>query len=592
VAALREPEPGTDGEEETKDETTSVDDTGNSQQTTPTPSLDGLQLNPVELGRKSRQFVDTVWQRVLSLGSRSGTADLADELLGERRALYVDEGDERSALAALTTILVVGATGRVGTILVRKLALRGYTVRALVRNIAAADGLPTGVQLIEGDVGDAAAVARAMAGGVSKVIMCARARTDISSDVTNVERTGVQNLIKALLDAQNAAAMVAKGRRRGERNKITLFKFRGLDSLAGWDQDATTTAATEQRAGAAGAQGFRRVGLVKEASCSVAPAGGDDQEGELDWSGYVFGRGDAQISGPMPKSIPAHELATCDGLVLRCQGDGKRYSCVLHTSSGHWYAASFPTRNGSWQPVRLPFADFRAVAESNAESGPVPPLDPGTITRLGFRFETRAQPKKAGAPAPAATPAAAKRGGGRGAGLYDPDEEFRALLAAQQSGPGPDSDNSNAFRLCISMVKALPGGAEPDFVLVSCAGAGLDQEEAEKVVTAKRQGEALLRNSGLGYTILRPGPLLEAPGGYKALVFDQGGRISEGITCADVADVCVQALHDSEARNKSFDVCHEYTPAAGESRFELVAHLPGKSGSYLTTGLQGLAKNT
>jgi uncharacterized protein YbjT (DUF2867 family) len=176
--------------------------------------------------------------------------------------------------------------------------------------------------------------------------------------------------------------------------------------------------------------------------------------------------------------------------------------------------------------------------------------------------------------------------------LYDPDEEFRALLAAQQSGPGPDSDNSNAFRLCISMVKALPGGAEPDFVLVSCAGAGLDQEEAEKVVTAKRQGEALLRNSGLGYTILRPGPLLEAPGGYKALVFDQGGRISEGITCADVADVCVQALHDSEARNKSFDVCHEYTPAAGESRFELVAHLPGKSGSYLTTGLQGLAKNT
>ena len=32
-----------------------------------------------------------------------------------------------------TRVLVVGATGRVGRIVVRKLLLRGYTVRALVR---------------------------------------------------------------------------------------------------------------------------------------------------------------------------------------------------------------------------------------------------------------------------------------------------------------------------------------------------------------------------------------------------------------------------------------------------------------------------
>lgn len=40
---------------------------------------------------------------------------------------------------------------------------------------------------------------------------------------------------------------------------------------------------------------------------------------------------------------------------------------------------------------------------------------------------------------------------------------------------------------------------------------------------AKRRGEAALRNSGLGYTIVRPGPLVEEAGGYKALVFDQAG---------------------------------------------------------------------
>ena len=30
--------------------------------------------------------------------------------------------------------------------------------------------------------------------------------------------------------------------------------------------------------------------------------------------------------------------------------------------------------------------------------------------------------------------------------------------------------------------------------------------------------------------------------------------LSQGISCADVADVCVKALHDPLARNKSFDV--------------------------------------
>ncbi len=55
-----------------------------------------------------------------------------------------------------------------------------------------------------------------------------------------------------------------------------------------------------------------------------------------------------------------------------------------------------------------------------------------------------------------------------------------------------------------------------------------------------RRGEDVLRTTGLGYTIVRPGPLLEEPGGYKALVFDQGNRITESISIADVADVALK----------------------------------------------------
>jgi hypothetical protein len=58
-----------------------------------------------------------------------------------------------------------------------------------------------------------------------------------------------------------------------------------------------------------------------------------------------------------------------------------------------------------------------------------------------------------------------------------------------------------------------------------------------------------------------------------------------------VADVCLRGLHDTTARNKSFDVCYEYTPEEG-SLYELIAHLPDKSNSYLTSALSQLDANT
>lgn len=54
----------------------------------------------------------------------------------------------------------------------------------------------------------------------------------------------------------------------------------------------------------------------------------------------------------------------------------------------------------------------------------------------------------------------------------------------------------------------------------------------------------MLRATGLGYTVVRPGPLKEEPGGYKALVFDQGNRIVHDISCADVADVALKVSFD------------------------------------------------
>jgi NmrA-like family len=98
-------------------------------------------VNPIALGRRARSAVDGVWKRVLSLGAPPGRGTGGSEFMdGEELDRAFRSQGEFSAQAVATTVLVLGATGRVGTILVRKLSLRGYTVRALVRNVAAAEG--------------------------------------------------------------------------------------------------------------------------------------------------------------------------------------------------------------------------------------------------------------------------------------------------------------------------------------------------------------------------------------------------------------------------------------------------------------------
>ena len=163
---------------------------------------------------------------------------------------------------------MVGATGRIGRILVRKLLLRGYTVRALVRDpegsadrcdsralvlepahtmmISASAlltsvlrprsrfrSIPSSVTTIRGDVGDFEKVTEAMV-GVNKadycpphpprmsclrlcrtprdpllhfqVVVCVRSRSNEQLDMENVERNGLRNLTKALLDANSIRA--------------------------------------------------------------------------------------------------------------------------------------------------------------------------------------------------------------------------------------------------------------------------------------------------------------------------------------------------------------------------------------------------
>ncbi len=133
----------------------------------PEPDTSALDnVNPYALGRQARRAFDEVWSQLSNLASPTKSFIIDDTLEPDRDVEF------ESPQAANTTVLVVGATGRVGRILVRKLLLRGYTVKALVRSSAKSEeyggALPAAVEVVTGDVGDLDTCQKAVQ-GVNKV---------------------------------------------------------------------------------------------------------------------------------------------------------------------------------------------------------------------------------------------------------------------------------------------------------------------------------------------------------------------------------------------------------------------------------------
>lgn len=93
-----------------------------------------------------------------------------------------------------------------------------------------------------------------------------------------------------------------------------------------------------------------------------------------------------------------------------------------------------------------------------------------------------------------------------------------------------------------------------------------------KILIWKRQAEQYLIDSGIDYTIVRAGGLLDQPGGRRELLVGKDdtmltnppGGVPTSIPRADVAEVVVRSLLEPNARNKAFDVISkpEDTPDA------------------------------
>ncbi|MGH9116680.1 MAG: SDR family oxidoreductase [Acidimicrobiales bacterium] len=100
----------------------------------------------------------------------------------------------------MTNVVVTGATGNVGSQVVRELRARGHSVRALVRDPdRAAERLGEGVQLAAGDLSDEAAVRRAMKGMDHAFIACANHPLKVQYETNVIDAAaaaGVQRVVK------------------------------------------------------------------------------------------------------------------------------------------------------------------------------------------------------------------------------------------------------------------------------------------------------------------------------------------------------------------------------------------------------------
>jgi len=107
--------------------------------------------------------------------------------------------------------------------------------------------------------------------------------------------------------------------------------------------------------------------------------------------------------------------------------------------------------------------------------------------------------------------------------------------------------------ICSSM-----GGTNPDHML-NRFGRTTDGRGGG-ILLWKRKAEKYLIDSGLTYTIVHPGGLLNEPGGKRTLVVGVDDKVpteSRSIPREDVAEVLLQSLLQSDYRDRSFDLVAE-----------------------------------
>ena len=144
--------------------------------------------------------------------------------------------------------------------------------------------------------------------------------------------------------------------------------------------------------------------------------------------------------------------------------------------------------------------------------------------------------------------------------------DAEAVVFAAGAGPGSGGARKRSMDLggAVKLIEAARTRGLDRYLMVSARGAADPPAEGGDVfgeyLRAKAEADRALRESGLGFTIVRPGMLTDDPGSGRVTLGErlEGGSISRD----DVAAVLAAVLRTPGTAGKSFDAVSGETPVA------------------------------
>ncbi|WP_124980694.1 SDR family oxidoreductase [Nonlabens xiamenensis] len=128
----------------------------------------------------------------------------------------------------------------------------------------------------------------------------------------------------------------------------------------------------------------------------------------------------------------------------------------------------------------------------------------------------------------------------------------KLIFAAGSGGKNLEEVDKNG---AIKLIDNAAKHKVKKFVMLSSMGADHPEQvkELQDYLEAKQAADQHLRDSGLNYTIVRPGSLTEEPG-TKHVMLDAKLRKQGEISRADVAHTLVSVLFDNTANQATFEI--------------------------------------
>lgn len=239
---------------------------------------------------------------------------------------------------AVGTILVVGATGEIGSLVVQQLLKSGYHVRAAIADLSLTPfSVPANVKFVQMDCdrSNPDPIAKIVA-GVRSIVICPDSSNSLSS-------AGFDDLIAA------ARASLPT------TNQLPLFDFTQFttDLQAIW-----------------GAVDDVVMGGVSQSNISLAA-------NYAVFSGNVSIENSGGFASVRTRNFsPSLNLSNYHGIELRVKGDGQRYKFFVRTEDkwdGIGYAHSFDTIVDEWLTIQVPFRDLVPIfrAKTVNEAAPI-----------------------------------------------------------------------------------------------------------------------------------------------------------------------------------------------------------------------------